>query len=125
IDSLHASLTSADEEREIALFPQGFTRALARGLSRFARTTRTKSAALRPKSLLSPRRWLGGMARLGRQVGERIMRRQFHHLAKQCQLYHEPNYIPFDSDLPTVITVHDLSVLLHPEWHPAERVRNF
>jgi glycosyltransferase involved in cell wall biosynthesis len=38
-------------------------------------------------------------------------------------LYHEPNFIPFDCDVPTVITVHDLSVLLHPEWHPADRVR--
>jgi alpha-1,3-rhamnosyl/mannosyltransferase len=38
-------------------------------------------------------------------------------------LYHEPNFIPFDCDVPTIITVHDLSVLLHPEWHPAERVR--
>ena len=38
-------------------------------------------------------------------------------------LYHEPNFIPFDCDVPTVITVHDLSVLLHPEWHPTDRVR--
>jgi alpha-1,3-rhamnosyl/mannosyltransferase len=37
-------------------------------------------------------------------------------------LYHEPNYIPLPCDLPTVATVHDLSVLLHPEWHPADRV---
>ncbi|MBY0232472.1 MAG: glycosyltransferase family 4 protein, partial [Gemmataceae bacterium] len=26
---------------------------------------------------------------------------------------------------PTVVTVHDLSVLLHPEWHPADRVADF
>jgi alpha-1,3-rhamnosyl/mannosyltransferase len=38
-------------------------------------------------------------------------------------LYHEPNFIPFDCDVPTIITIHDLSVLLHPEWHPADRVR--
>jgi alpha-1,3-rhamnosyl/mannosyltransferase len=30
-----------------------------------------------------------------------------------------------DIDLPTVITVHDLSVLLHPEWHPPRRVAEF
>lgn len=41
------------------------------------------------------------------------------------QLYHEPNFIPIPSDLPTVVTVHDLSVLLHPEWHPADRVTWF
>jgi alpha-1,3-rhamnosyl/mannosyltransferase len=37
-------------------------------------------------------------------------------------LYHEPNFLPLPSDLPTVATLHDLSVLLHPEWHPADRV---
>lgn len=38
-------------------------------------------------------------------------------------LYHEPNHIPVRCDLPTVTTIHDLSVLVHPEWHPADRVR--
>ncbi len=38
-------------------------------------------------------------------------------------LYHEPNFVPVRTHLPTVVTVHDLSVLLHPEWHPADRVR--
>jgi alpha-1,3-rhamnosyl/mannosyltransferase len=28
-------------------------------------------------------------------------------------------------DLPTVVSVHDLSVLLHPEWHPPQRVAAF
>jgi alpha-1,3-rhamnosyl/mannosyltransferase len=37
-------------------------------------------------------------------------------------LYHEPNFLPLACDLPTVATLHDLSVLLHPEWHPADRV---
>jgi alpha-1,3-rhamnosyl/mannosyltransferase len=40
-------------------------------------------------------------------------------------VYHEPNFIPLESNLPTVATVHDLSVVLHPEWHPADRVRDF
>jgi alpha-1,3-rhamnosyl/mannosyltransferase len=39
-------------------------------------------------------------------------------------LYHEPNFIPFACDVPAVVTVHDLSVVLHPEWHPADRVRH-
>ena len=38
-------------------------------------------------------------------------------------LYHEPNFLPYRSHLPTVVTVHDLSVLRYPEWHPADRVR--
>jgi alpha-1,3-rhamnosyl/mannosyltransferase len=37
-------------------------------------------------------------------------------------LYHEPNGVPLPTDLPTVTTVHDLSVMLHPQWHPAHRV---
>jgi alpha-1,3-rhamnosyl/mannosyltransferase len=28
-------------------------------------------------------------------------------------------------DVPTVATLHDLSVLLHPHWHPADRVAHF
>jgi alpha-1,3-rhamnosyl/mannosyltransferase len=39
-------------------------------------------------------------------------------------LYHEPNFVPFRSHLPTVVTVHDLSVLRFPHWHPADRVRS-
>lgn len=42
---------------------------------------------------------------------------------ERFDLYHEPNFLPFAADLPTVVTVHDLSVLLYPEWHPADRVR--
>ena len=38
-------------------------------------------------------------------------------------LYHEPNFVPVRTHLPTVVTVHDLSVLLFPQWHPADRVK--
>lgn len=38
-------------------------------------------------------------------------------------LYHEPNFVPFRCHLPTVVTVHDLSVLKYPHWHPADRVK--
>src|SRR5205823_11965135 len=44
---------------------------------------------------------------------------------RRFDLYHEPNYIPFPCDRPTIATVHDLSVLLHPEWHPRHRVDYF
>jgi glycosyltransferase involved in cell wall biosynthesis len=45
--------------------------------------------------------------------------------ARKYDLYHEPNFIPLPSECPTVVTIHDLSVLLYPEWHPAERVAHF
>ena len=38
-------------------------------------------------------------------------------------LYHEPNHIPGPWSGPIVTTVHDLSALRHPAWHPADRVR--
>jgi alpha-1,3-rhamnosyl/mannosyltransferase len=40
-------------------------------------------------------------------------------------LYHEPNFLPLPTGTPTLVTIHDLSVLLHPEWHPAERLAEF
>jgi glycosyltransferase involved in cell wall biosynthesis len=38
-------------------------------------------------------------------------------------LYHEPNHIPLRARLPIVTTIHDLSGIAHPEWHPTDRVR--
>jgi alpha-1,3-rhamnosyl/mannosyltransferase len=40
-------------------------------------------------------------------------------------LYHEPNFLPLDVPVPTVTTVPDLSAVLHPQWHPKERVEAF
>lgn len=42
-------------------------------------------------------------------------------------LYFEPNFVPLPEVRARrcVVTVHDFSVLHHPEWHPAERVRFF
>lgn len=38
-------------------------------------------------------------------------------------LYHEPNFLAFKCNKPTVITVHDLSWIRYPETHPITRVR--
>jgi alpha-1,3-rhamnosyl/mannosyltransferase len=38
-------------------------------------------------------------------------------------VYHETNYILSSFDLPTVVTIHDLSHILYPQCHPRERVR--
>ena len=38
-------------------------------------------------------------------------------------VYHEPNFLAFRFDGPSVITVHDLSWIRHPDMHPVERVR--
>lgn len=66
-----------------------------------------------------------------RHYGQNLVASHFRKVCarKQYDLYHEPNCIALPSDCPTVTTLHDLSVLLHPEWHPADRVayyhRNF
>jgi alpha-1,3-rhamnosyl/mannosyltransferase len=62
-----------------------------------------------------------------RSAGQTLLTRDLraHCRHRDYDLYHEPNFIPLPSDLPTVATIHDLSVLLHPEWHPADRVANF
>lgn len=38
-------------------------------------------------------------------------------------VYHEPNFLAYKFDGPSVITVHDLSWIRYPEMHPIERVR--
>lgn len=38
-------------------------------------------------------------------------------------VYHEPNHIPMRWSGPTVTTIHDLSGIRFPQWHPADRVR--
>jgi alpha-1,3-rhamnosyl/mannosyltransferase len=40
-------------------------------------------------------------------------------------LYHEPNILPMPCDRPTIATLHDLSAIAHPEWHPADRVDQY
>lgn len=61
----------------------------------------------------------GLMARLG------VQRRCFAKGVRQYSfdIYHEPGFLPFPFPGPTVISVHDLSPLRHPETHPADRVR--
>jgi alpha-1,3-rhamnosyl/mannosyltransferase len=56
--------------------------------------------------------------------GRSAMRHYFRAFCRlrRFDLYHEPNFLPLPCDLPAVTTLYDLSVLLHPEWHPAERV---
>lgn len=60
---------------------------------------------------------------LVRRMLERMHGRGFRRRARGYDLYHEPNHIPFDCDLPIVTTIHDLSGILHPEWHPRDRAR--
>ncbi len=44
-------------------------------------------------------------------------------LSNRAELYHEPNFLAFKFNGPSVITVHDLSWIRFPDTHPVERVR--
>lgn len=41
----------------------------------------------------------------------------------QPDLYHEPNFLPYRFDGPTIVTIHDLSWIRYPQSQPPERVR--
>jgi alpha-1,3-rhamnosyl/mannosyltransferase len=58
-----------------------------------------------------------------RALVETELRHSFH--PKRVDIYHEPNFFPLESRVPTVVTVHDLSAVLHPEWHPTDRAKQF
>jgi glycosyltransferase involved in cell wall biosynthesis len=58
-----------------------------------------------------------------RRVLQGAYRTAFRARARGYDLYHEPNHIPIRCGVPTLTTIHDLSVLLHPTWHPTDRVR--
>lgn len=76
------------------------------------------AAAAQPKDLGDSR--VPWWARRVFQAGYRML---FNLKAGRYDVYHEPNHIPIRCGLPTVTTIHDLSVLLHPEWHPPDRVK--
>lgn len=104
-------------------FPRGLllgARKLTASLSKsFPRTSSVNPSGFRvlyDRGLHTFRRW--GRTVIAAYFRQSCTRRRY-------DLYHEPNFIPLPSDLPTVATLHDLSVILHPEWHPADRVAHF
>lgn len=106
---------------EVAVYPEGWLLRLRQALMP-ARAAAPGAAAGR-----SGFRVPIAALHLVRRLGRGFMARHFRTVTRRqrFELYHEPNFIPFPSDLPTVATLHDLSVVLHPEWHPADRVRHF
>jgi alpha-1,3-rhamnosyl/mannosyltransferase len=64
--------------------------------------------------------WLRGLVRRACEPPYEML---FRWRTGRFRLYHEPNHIPIETTLPTVTTIHDISVLSHPEWHPEHRVR--
>ena len=67
------------------------------------------------------KRWMPWARDLRQAHQQRLFRAGARRIA--IDLYHEPNYIPFRTDGPVVITIHDFSWLRFPEMHPPDRVR--
>ncbi|MCJ0761861.1 glycosyltransferase family 4 protein [Variovorax terrae] len=59
-----------------------------------------------------------------RTLARLYQQRRFDARAKggRFDLYHEPNYLAFKFDGPSVVTVHDLSWLRFPHTHPGDRI---
>jgi alpha-1,3-rhamnosyl/mannosyltransferase len=52
---------------------------------------------------------------------------KFRAVVGDFDVYHEPSFFPYTAPegTKTVVTVHDLSLMRHPQWHPPERVLHF
>ena len=123
----------AGEDR-IDAYPDGWLRRLRQSAGRLRKHLEPKSSnpagepeAPAPRGRLLLRRLKVRALECLRQCDHFVTAR---HLQAACNrhgydLYHEPNMIPLPCDRPTVVTVCDLSVPLHPEWHPADRVAYF
>jgi len=123
IANLLAELPGLAGSDEIAAFPSGWmaqVATVAGGLlkRRQPHHVQPKSVPLEDKTRF---RWRGFL----KQFGKGLCKHGFQLTCSRSEfdLYHEPNFIPWPSELPVVLTVHDLSVLLHPEWHPLDRVK--
>lgn len=118
---LHAALTAQCGSQSVQPFPTGV---LASSVSRVQRSghgiPRPPTPVLRSVAQLKSH-CAQSCKRFARTVLGVAFRRTCSR--QHFDFYHEPNFIPFDCDVPTIITIHDLSVVLYPEWHPADRVR--
>ncbi len=110
----------------IETFPGAWLR-MAQSLGRLARGWLRRGGA--GSSAVGPGqgRWRAWCAHQTRSLGRGLLEAEFRVrcLKTAADLYHEPDHVPIPTELPTVVTIHDLSVLLHPEWHPADRVRGY
>ncbi len=104
---LTAALAAEFPADTIAVYPGGHLAALLRRGRPAGAGSPGESGRLKPLAKRAAK-WMAG--------------RHFSHEARRFDLVHEPNFVPFLTRRPTVVTVHDLSVVRHPDWHPADRV---
>ena len=104
------------------LYPGERAGRLIRRLVGRAGSTRGRNPTTRPSPMRRLKQSAGALAKELAKLASAAHFRGYSRLPR-ADVYHEPNFIPYRSGLPTVITVHDLSVVRHPDWHPADRVR--
>lgn len=91
----------------------------ATGWSSAIRDTALPVMSSRWKSVL--RRWIPQTYDFSRLMQQRFFTEGIRKI--KPDIYHEPNFLAYKFNGPTVITVHDLSWIRYPEMHPLERVR--
>jgi alpha-1,3-rhamnosyl/mannosyltransferase len=118
--SLVKAMRKASGDHWIDLYPRRLVWAGCNGFARLLPLARRWRG--RPSGRL---RFLVPLAKSVASLAVKTMEKQFRSMLRRgnYDVYHEPNLLPMPSDVPTVVTLHDLSVLLHPEWHPVTRVR--
>jgi alpha-1,3-rhamnosyl/mannosyltransferase len=118
--NLHRALARIAPSDSFWLYPGERVRRLA---ARFFKPPARPTGSISPPKSANPslpKRLVLRAARLAYAA-------HFHAAARlgRFDLYHEPNLVPFRVALPTVVTVHDLSVILFPQWHPTDRVKRY
>ncbi|MBI5866439.1 MAG: glycosyltransferase family 4 protein [Planctomycetes bacterium] len=103
-------------EPEIAARPFLFTHVLRRDWRPAATAAPQAPPPPKPRGDLRVPWWVRRTIQAGYDAAFRLLTHGY-------DLYHEPNHVPIRSGLPTVTTIHDLSVLVHPDWHPLDRVK--
>ena len=131
--TLEALKASAGESESYMEFPGAAGRLLRKGwfLIRpwMVRPGKRKSpgnlSAIGPNS--TEETWKSRALGRARAIQEAYLSRMLDrwHERGEVDLYHEPNFLPVPTRVPTVTTFHDLSSLTHPEWHPVDRVKVF
>ncbi|MFM7151834.1 MAG: glycosyltransferase family 4 protein [Gemmataceae bacterium] len=117
-------LAQADGDTRIDLFRPDWLDRAKSVLAGMRRRAESPARAAMPAQEKAGWTWKSTAVDGLRRAGLGVFRWRFRRRARvgRYDLYHEPSFLPVDCDLPTIVTVHDLSVLLHPEWHPADRV---
>jgi alpha-1,3-rhamnosyl/mannosyltransferase len=121
IANLYRSLQHVAGPEEVSFYPSGYIRTLFRSLA---------DRLLSSKGPKSPtpgenHRKVNFRA-LARSLARSVCHRDFRFFCQhnRFNIYHEPNFVPWPSELPTILSIMDLSVLLYPQWHPSDRVRH-